>query len=365
MNIRLLKLWRIWIRIQKILASWRGKQDKIYFQHRIDQYRSIWTQVAEECNATFKELAGDMWEIERDSVRVRVLNHQIQLDDPVTLELAGRKPQMHRMLKEAGLCVPDHVVFRLTELHKAYHFLRRYPKGCVVKPANGSAAGDGVTTHASSDKEIRRAAVLASLYDSEIMIEPQIPGECYRLLMLGGDMAHAVCRRGPRLTGNGTDTVEILIRKENQRRTEESDRTITIDRDCLFTLDWQGLSLTAVPKNGREFIVKTVNDERDKLVEIRTVYNTDVTSEICDSIRDTAERAARLLGSDFVGIDLIFTDSSKPLAETGGIINEVNTTPALHHHYDSKTEPYPKPAIRTLELAFSRLKAHPQPPPKQ
>ena len=349
------------MRIRKILASRLGREDKIYFQHRVDQYRSIWSQVAKECHATFKELARDMWEIERDGVRVRILNHQIQLDDPVTLELAGRKPQMHGMLREAGLCVPDHAVFRLTELHRAYEFFRRYPRGCVIKPANGSAAGDGVTTHIINEKEVRRAAVLASLYDSEIMIEPQIPGECYRLLVLGGQMVHAVCRRGPRLTGDGTRTVQELIREENRRRTEKSERIITLDRDCLFTLDWQGLSLEAIPEDNREFIAKTVNDEREKLVEIRTVYNTDVTSGICDSIRDTAEQAARVLGSDFVGVDLIFTDPSKPLAETGGIINEVNTTPALHHHYDSKTESFPRPAVRTLELAFSRLRAHPQP----
>jgi cyanophycin synthetase len=365
MSTRILKLWRIWIRIRKILASWRGKQDKIYFGHRVDQYRSIWSQVAKECHASFRELADDMWEIERDGTHVRVLNHQIQLDDPVTLELAGRKPQMHRMLKGANLCVPDFVVFPLSELDKAYEFLRKYPKGCVVKPANGSAAGDGVTTHVISEKEIRRAAVLASLYDSSIMIEPQIPGECYRILVLGGEMVHAVCRRGPRLVGNGKSKVRELIDEENQRRAKSSERRITVDRDCHFTLDWQGLSLSDVPEQDRKFIVKTVNDERESLVEIRTVYNADVTAEMCPSIRETAERAAQVLGSDFVGVDLILTDPSRPLRDTGGIINEVNTTPALHHHYDSTREPYPAPAIRTLEIAFSRLKAHPQPPPKE
>lgn len=359
---RTLKMWRILMRIQKILASWRGKQDKVYFSHRVDQYRTIWTQVAQQCGATITELAPDLWEISREGTTVRVLNHQIQLDDPVTLELAGRKPLMHRMLKQAGLAVPDFAVFRLNELHRAHDFFRKYPKGCVVKPANGSAAGDGVTTHVTSEKEVRKAAVLASLYDSEIMIEPQIPGECYRMLVLGGTMVNAACRKGPRLTGDGGSTVSQLIENANRHRVQNSQRPFTIDRDCLFTLDWQDLSLSAVPDSGREFVMKTVNDEREKLVEIRTVYNADVTDEICDSIRRTAETAAEVLGSDFVGVDMIFTDPSRPLEETGGIINEVNTTPALHHHYDSTSEPFPQPAMRTLEIALSRQRSHPQPP---
>ena len=33
------------------------------------------------------------------------------------------------------------------------------------------------------------------------------------------------------------------------------------------------------------------------------------------------------------GVDVITPDPSRPLVESGGVINEVNGTPGLHHHY--------------------------------
>jgi cyanophycin synthetase len=93
--------------------------------------------------------------------------------------------------------------------------------------------------------------------------------------------------------------------------------------------------------------------------EVRTVYNTVVTELLCPSLRETAERAAQVLGSDLVGVDVITTDPSRPLSEAGGCVNEVNTTPALHHHYD----PHPEHlgplglAAEVLDLALLRQAA--------
>jgi cyanophycin synthetase len=35
---------------------------------------------------------------------------------------------------------------------------------------------------------------------------------------------------------------------------------------------------------------------------------------------------------ELLGLDLICSDISIPLGESGGAINEINTTPGLHHH---------------------------------
>ena len=87
-----------------------------------------------------------------------------------------------------------------------------------------------------------------------------------------------------------------------------------------------------------------------KQVEVRTVYNQTVTDSICDSIRCQAELAAKIVHSDFLGIDIITTDCQIPLKESGGVVNEVNTTPALHHHYDARVERFPQAAAQAISI---------------
>ena len=59
----------------------------------------------------------------------------------------------------------------------------------------------------------------------------------------------------------------------------------------------------------------------------------DRSRQLCDAIVEDARTAVRTLGLRLAGVDLVTADPSRPLRETGGVINEVNGTPALHRHY--------------------------------
>ena len=353
-----LEVRRFGLRVGKILRSRFGKPRKTYFHHRTEQYAKIWAHASDACGARLVRLAPDLWRAERAGIHVYLRNHEIQLDDPVILTMAGRKPLVHKLLAEAGLAVPPHRVFSLRQIEPAMQFLAQHPEGVVVKPANGSAAGDGVSTHLRTPAQVRSAAVLASLYDTEILVESQVPGESYRALVVGGRMLHAVCRRGPRVTGDGRRTVRELLGAENAARKVRRQDAIQADADFRFTVNWQGFSMDGVVPEGSPVLLRTVENPEGGDREIRTVYNSAVTGLICHSIRADVERAAAVLGSDFLGVDLLMTDPGKPLAESGGSINEVNTTPALHHHYDATIEAYPPVAADVLNLAFRRRAEH-------
>lgn len=343
----LIKFQRTSLRLRKLIVSWAGWSKQIYFEHRVDEYRRMWRGVASAEGATFTELARELWQLELGGHRMRVLNHELEFDNPVTLGLAGRKTVVHRLLGGAGLAVPEYAVFSLHDMGNARRFVEGHPQGCVIKPAGGYG-GKGVTTHVQQVSEVRRAALLASLYDTDLLIEAQIPGESYRLLVLEGKVVHAVCRRGPRLQGDGVSTVRQLIDVQNGRRMPKDVPRLDIDRDCVFTLKYQHLTVDSIPAAGRTVLVKSVNDAVRKYVEVRTVYTDPVTDLVCDSIRHDAETAARLVGSEFLGVDVITPDPTVPLRQSGGVVNEVNTTPALHHHYDAAREAYPEAAV----LAF-------------
>lgn len=353
MDQRILKLERILKRLHKLWEAKRSPRKKVYFRHRVSEYRDIWRSVAELTGGRLHELSEGFWEFELSGRKTRLSTHLLEFDNPITLELASKKPLMHRLLKERGLKVPEHEVYRLQELSRAYAFLDKYPRGCVVKPANGTHAGDGVTTNVLTPGEVRKASVLASLYCPDILIEKQIPGECYRLLVICGEMVHAVRRTGPRLTGDGKSNVRDLVKQENRARSDSGKPLLELDRDCVFTLGWQGLSPDTVPACGHVFLFKS-SEQHSSETEVRTVYNEDVTGLICPSVRKTAEEAANVLGSDFVGVDIITKDPSVSLEQSDGAINEVNTTPALHHHYDHEKEKFPAPAVIAIRKLLNR-----------
>ena len=346
MKNKILKLQRIKLKISKLLKERFGNTNQIYFESRVDQYRQMWKDIAKDIDAEFSELTGEIWEIKLNGARTRIKNYQLEFDNPVTLELAGSKPLVYKLLEQNNIPIPDYLTFTIYELDKAKTFFKKYPDACVVKPADGYG-GKGVTTHVQNNEELKKAAILASLYSSDLIIEKQIAGECYRLLILNGEMVHAVGRRGPKLVGDGTSTVQQLINNENEK-IRSSNITLDIDRDCLFTLASQNLQLNSVPKEGNKFLVKSVNDPLRKQVEVRTVYNENVTNRVCDSIKRQAELSATIVNSQFLGVDVITPDITIPLEESGGVFNEVNTTPALHHHYDSTKEKYPQPALKAI-----------------
>lgn len=355
MSSSILKAQRVLLRVRKQWLDWSGRSGQVYFHHRVAEYREMWRAIAGATGASFTELADDIWELELDRVRTRIHNHEMEFDNPVVLGLAASKAVVHRLLQTENIAIPEHRVFSLDRLDVAQTFLEQHQAGCVVKPANGYG-GQGVTTHVQNAADLRRAALLASLYGHQLLIEAQIPGESYRLLVLEGRVIHAVCRRGPRLRGDGVSAIRGLIEAENARRRQDGRHVLDIDRDCTFTLEHQGLSLESTPSAGREFVVKSVNDPDRKYAEVRTVYTDTVTDLVCSSIRHDAERAARLVGSDFLGVDIITTDPTVPLEASGGVVNEVNTTPALHHHYEAAGERYPKVAVQALN-ALLRKKA--------
>jgi cyanophycin synthetase len=102
---------------------------------------------------------------------------------------------------------------------------------------------------------------------------------------------------------------------------------LRIDVDCRNTLASAGLSLDTVPANGTEVVVKqAANDNSSR-------ENESVTHLLCRELVEEGARAAEILGVQLAGVDLITTDPGKPLEETDGVINEVNTTPGLHYHY--------------------------------
>ncbi len=86
-------------------------------------------------------------------------------------------------------------------------------------------------------------------------------------------------------------------------------------------LEHQGLTLDSVPALGKPVLVK----RHDNL-------SNDVTDSVHPSVAENAILAARTVGLDIAGIDIVALDISCPLEDQGGAIVEVNAGPGLIMH---------------------------------
>jgi cyanophycin synthetase len=119
-----------------------------------------------------------------------------------------------------------------------------------------------------------------------------------------------------------------------------------MDQDCRASLREAGLSLRSVPARDAEVTVKGVANYGGE-ADTETVRG-----EIGAGLREQAARAAAALGVRLAGVDVITRDPTKSLDECGGVVNEVNTTPGLHFHYQVHNQaammPVAVPILRVL-----------------
>ena len=349
MPVNRLRILRLRYRLLRLLRRLAGRAKTVYVWDRVARYRRLWAEAAQEVGAELEELAEGIWRLSRGDDAVVVSAHVTPLDNPVVLRLAGHKPVSYRLFREAGVPVPAHRVLAAGDGPGLEDFVRRHPGPFVVKPARGTSAGMGVTTHLETLAECRRAVALASLFDEQVIIETLVAGETYRLLYLDGEMIAASRRRGLWVTGDGRATLAELV--AGQCRARGLPVPSASDRDLRATLAAQGLALATVPAAGREVLAKSVAAPLEDREEIRTVYTHEATGEICAAIRATGARACAALGSRFAGVDIITLDPTRPLEETGGVVGEINTTPGLHHHCGLKG-PRLSPSAPARVLAF-------------
>ena len=335
----------------KAFLRYRNPRRQKSGRHHAAFYRKAWQDAAEQLGGTWTHLDSELSEIEVDGFLTRVDESVSEIDNPVTLAVLHDKPLTHRLLKSEGLAVPRHAMFSLKDMSPAVDFLESIHRDCVVKPRGGTGGGRGVTTGIQRRSHLARAAALAAVYGDELMIEEQIPGDNYRLLYLDGKLIDAFIRRLPTVIGDGRSSIARLVHLANDHRLQHgsgvSQVLLTIDLDMRRTLAKQGLTLRSVPTEGKQVMLKTVVNENSG------VDNSTATHLLCRSIIEDGERAVATLRARFVGIDIVTSDPGVPLAESGGVILEVNGTPNLYYHYHKHDGPFPV-AVHLLRSLLGR-----------
>ena len=214
-----------------------------------------------------------------------------------------------------------------------------------VKPVDGNH-GRGVFIDLNSREEIEKAYAIAVDEGSGVLVERSLPGTEHRLLVVGDQLVAA--NRGDMITvtGDGRSTVRQLIDSQvnTDPRRGPSElhplSVIRIDTAARMELDRQGLAADAVPAAGREV-----------LIQRNANHAFDCTDEVHPETAAVVALAARIVGLDIAGVDLVCRDISRPLAEQGGAIVEVNAGPSLLMHLKpgvGKARPVGKAIVNNL-----------------
>jgi cyanophycin synthetase len=315
-------------------------------------YERIWREAADLAGARIKRLGPGLFELSRDNVSTRVFEQMVNLDDPVTLKVALDKALVHRLLASSDISIPDHVEFDLRDSAPALEFLEERAGGpCVVKPAAGTGGGHGTTAGILRAAELRRAVRVAG--SRRLLIERQAMGAVYRLLLLDGELLDVVRSLPGRLTGDGRSTIEALIFAENERRVAAKGAAglslLGANLDMMLALEHAGLTLSSVVPAGDTIPLGAVTN--NNAVDDNETFRGEISPELLAEARS----AQKAVGLRLAGVDVITTDPSRPLADTGGVINEVNGTPGLHHHYlVADPARATRVAITVLERLLSR-----------
>lgn len=318
-------------KIKRFLREHETVNREMFGELRSIFYEKLWRETAKKIGATIEDFGFGYYKINLNSNLTFVLESKVMLDDHLSLKMAGNKPLVHRILSGYKYPVPDYFEYNIYDLSNAYRFMQKVVGACVVKPAAGTGAGEGITTKIQTFKQLRKASLVASTFSPRLLIEKEIPGHSFRFIYLKGVLVDAVRRDPPIVIGDGKHSIKELIKLENERRLCGKEITalspIEIDYECQLCLSQQGYKLKYMPKQGEIISLKTVPNQN------AAAQNVCVMKEVHPAVVDTGAAIAKLLNLRLVGIDLITTDISRPLYETGGVVNEINTNPGLHHHY--------------------------------
>lgn len=246
----------------------------------------------------------------------------------IGVELACDKEDSKYLLEQAEIPVPKGEVVRTERgLREEIDYVG-YP--IVIKPVDGNH-GRGITANITNLDDALVAFEAAKKVSRSVIIEKYIEGEDYRLLVINYRLVAAAKRSPAHVIGDGTSTIQQLIDKVNEdpRRGYGHEKVLT-------QISVNAMTESILEANG--YTLETVIAEGERL-DLKDTANlstggtaTDVTDIVHPYNVFMAERIARIIGLDICGIDVMTTDISKPLTDTGGAVLEVNAGPGFRMH---------------------------------
>ncbi len=274
--------------------------------------------------------SGSLVRLGQGAKQRRILAAETDRTGAVAETIAQDKELTRTLLAESGVPVPEGRP--VTDAADAWAVAEEIAGPVVVKPRYGNQ-GRGVSVNLVTREEVERAWILANEQDSSVVVERFVTGGDYRLLVVGGRMVAAARRHPPTVVGDGHATIRQLVDRINEdpRRCGDHATSLSpmvIDEVAVAVLREQGLTEQSVPEAGRTCMLRrNANLSTGGSAE-------DVTDIVHPDVAARAIDAAKIVGLDVAGIDMVMEDITKSLEVQRGVVIEVNAAPGLRMHLE-------------------------------
>jgi len=275
---------------------------------------------------------GNLVQLGHGAAQRRIWTAETDRTSAIGESIASDKDLTKTLLASCGVPVPEGAVARSAEA--AWEEAEDIGLPVVIKPVDGNH-GRGVTLNLMNEADVKAAYAIASEAgdSSAVLVERYVPGNEHRLLVVGAKVVAAAKGESLFVLGDGKSTVLELCNSQintDPRRGESEEHPLGLvnpnDEEIKLDLQRQGLTAASIPQAGQKVLIQPNGNVAD-----------DVTDEVHPDVAHVAALAARVVGLDIAGIDLVCEDISRPLEEQRGAIIEVNSSPGLLAHIKPAT----------------------------
>jgi cyanophycin synthetase len=253
-----------------------------------------------------------------------------------------------KLLAEVGLPVP--LGRPVSSAEHAWATACELGLPVAIKPRSADY-GHGIGLNLGTREQVLAAYAAAREYGEDILVERFARGNQYRITVVGHRMVAAVRREPVRLVGDGTHTVAQLMDQANRDPHRGDDLRLPLERVCADddtpqVLAEQGFGVDSVVPAGVSVVLSRIAHSW------AGAGVSDVTDLVHPRVAAQAVRAARLIGLDVAGLDVVAPDIARPLEDQGGVILEVNAEPTIAFHFPPLCDRYRPVCEAIVESLF-------------
>ena len=267
---------------------------------------------------------GNLVQLGMGAAQQRIWTAESDMTGAIAQDIASNKALTKRLLANAGIPTPQGDF--ATSPAQAWHIAQGLGLPVVVKPLDGNRAR-GVSLDLMDQASVETAWQLAKREGTQVLVERCIRGYEHRVLVVGDFVVAATRGETLGVVGDGKSTVAQLVEAQiNQHPRCLIDNTLerielSTDAKVQGELLRQQLDAQSIPAQGQQVVLLRTGN-----------LTVDCTDEVHPDIARNAVMAARTIGLDIAGIDMVVQDIRRPLLEQGGAIVEVNAGPSLLMH---------------------------------